>query len=58
MYADISPDESDNDLMDNGIEIVESCGQYIIIKRIIIIVVDSWTKVIDFFRQNSFKWTY
>ena len=58
MYADISPDESDNDLMDNGIEIVESCGQYIIIKRIIIIVVDSWTIFIDFFRQNSFKWTY
>ena len=58
MYADISPDESDNDVMDNGIEIMESCGQYIIIKRIIIIVVDSWTIFVDFFRQNSFKWTY
>ena len=58
MYADISPDESDNDVMDNGIEIMESCGQYIIIKRIIIIIVDSWTIFVDFFRQNSFKWTY
>ena len=58
MYADISPDESDHDVMDNGIEIMKSCGQYIIIKRIIIIVVDSWTIFIDFFRQNSFKWTY
>ena len=30
MYADISPDESttsDDDVIDNGIEIVESCGQ-------------------------------
>lgn len=27
MYADISPDEGDDDVIDNGIEIVESCGQ-------------------------------
>ena len=58
MYADISPDESDNDVMDNGIEIVKSCGQYIIIRGSLSLLLIPGQYLLTFFRQNSFKWTY